>query len=366
MNLFSTLNALAEAVVVDVEQLSFSPEKRLLDKNYLFEICTCLITLTSKEEVRLAHYSVKEYLFSERIQRSPTASFQISEIGCGVLAKKICLVYLLDITYDGVCSAKDYLSKFTKDQRYDYNHQLAANFPFLTTALCWDLNDIGTISDLAIDGLLIRLFNPKEVHYQHCTNIRLIEILKGIRYPSWRTLPGAEPIVAFANACRHHLVGTAKAMLESKPDLVTSGDLLEFDPDNGYRDVYILRAGTLLDLLDVAIYFLDWGIINLLLDWGANPNANGPDRCCGVDVNALGDDGAIVRAIERRSTTDVDGKKGHMKKRYLSQNEIQQSIHARSSLRNYDTPLRIVETRLRQADGTSHKDGKKRDKLLAM
>ena len=34
--LFSTLNALAEAVVVDVEQLSFSSEKRLFDKNDVF------------------------------------------------------------------------------------------------------------------------------------------------------------------------------------------------------------------------------------------------------------------------------------------------------------------------------------------
>ncbi len=41
-NLFSTLNALAEAVVVDVEQLSFSSEKRIFDKNDVFEICTCL------------------------------------------------------------------------------------------------------------------------------------------------------------------------------------------------------------------------------------------------------------------------------------------------------------------------------------
>ena len=35
-------NALAEAVVVDVEQLSFSSEKRLFDKNDVFEICTRL------------------------------------------------------------------------------------------------------------------------------------------------------------------------------------------------------------------------------------------------------------------------------------------------------------------------------------
>lgn len=66
-NIFSMLNALAEAVVVDIEQLLFSLKKRLFDKNYLFEICTCLITLISKEELRLTHSSVKEYLFSERI-----------------------------------------------------------------------------------------------------------------------------------------------------------------------------------------------------------------------------------------------------------------------------------------------------------
>lgn len=431
-NRFSTLNALAEAVVVDVEQLSFSPEKRLLDKNDLFEICTCLITLTSKEEVRLAHSSVKEYLVSERIQHGPTKAFQISEMGFGILATKICLVYLLDITYEGSCKAQDY-HNFTKDQRYEYDNQLDATFPLLSTALCWESNDIGTISDPEIDGLLIRLFNPKGLHYEkwlHCTNIRSIEIIGGIRYPSWKSLPGAEPTIAFANACRHHLVGTAKVMLESKPDLVTSGHLLEFDPDNGYRDDHILRAGTLLDLLDVAIYCWDWRILVLLLNSGANPNAVSPDRCCklvfalkimrfgdssnfsldtktpdiiisllnrgadpnpdrvaitplqaavlgydcsivgllldaGAHVDAVGDDGAIVRAIERRSTTKQDpficrvDVHEEMGEEYLSQNEIQQSIHARSSLQNYETPLRIVETRLRS-------DGQKRDKLLAM
>lgn len=279
--LFPTINELAEAVVVDVEQLSFNPENRLLDKNYLFEICTCLITLTSNEKVRLAHYSVKEYFVSERIQRGPTTSFQISELGFRVLATKISIVYLLDITYDGSCSTKDYLN-FREDQRSEYHYQLDATFPFLTAVLSWDFDDIRNISDPAIDDLLMRLFNPKGVHYQqwlHCTNITRGNI--GVPgYPSWKTLPGAEPTIAFANACGFNLVGTAKVMLESKPDLVTSGDLLEFDPDNGYSDNCILRAGTLLDVLDVAIYFLNCEIIDLLLDWGAYPNPNRPDQCC--------------------------------------------------------------------------------------
>lgn len=427
-----TLNELAEAVVVDVEQLSFSPEKRLLDKNYLFEICTCLITLNSNGRVGLAHYSVKEYLVSDRIQRGPTTSFQISNIGFDVMYTKICLVYLLDITYDGSCSAKGY-HNFTEDQCSDYLYQLDATFPFLTAALNWDLMDIGHISDPAIDDLLIRLVNPNGIHYQqwlHCSN----SMTENVRVPyrSWKMLPGAEPTIAFANACGLNLVGTAKVMLESKPDLATSGDFIEFSPDNVYIHGGILEAGTLLDVLDVAIYFLDCEIVDLLLDWGANPNANRPDRCCkllfalkimlfgeqnyddfdtdilhiiksllnrgadpnphgvaitplqaaalgndcsvlellldaGADVNAVGDDEAIVRAIERRSTRKEDPFLHHLHpvlfrkigKECVSQYDIQQSIHARSSLRYYETPLRIVETRINM-------DIFKRDNRLAM
>lgn len=41
-----------------------------------------------------------------------------------------------------------------------------------------------------------------------------------------------------------------------------------------------MRAGTRLDLLDVAIYFFQDKFSKLLLDWGANPNDNSPDGCC--------------------------------------------------------------------------------------
>lgn len=326
------------------------------------------------------------------------------------MATKICLVYLLDITYDGVRSAKNYLLNFTKDQRYEYDHQFAATFLFLTIALCWDLHDIGTISEPAIDGLLIRLLDPKGVDYEqwlHCKNIRLIELLEGIKYSSWRTVPSAEPIVTFADASRQHLEETATATLISKPDLVMSGNLVEIDPDNGYRDDYIITAAEMaLDLLDVAFFFsigiaavnsfllgklcvlqnftLDTKTVHTLINRGADPNPKGQKITpleattlsedypilellpyARADLIAVGDEGVNVRAIERRSTTeqdpfisdvDVDRKIGDMKEGYLSQDKI----HAHNGLRNYETTLRIVETRLRYVHG------RKRDKLLAM
>lgn len=98
---FSDLYILTKAIVVDVDQLSFSPNKRLLGPDFLFKIYTCLIRYISKEKVKLAHYLVKEYLDSNQIQCGPAVSFQISEIRFGTLATKISFIYLLDITSEG-------------------------------------------------------------------------------------------------------------------------------------------------------------------------------------------------------------------------------------------------------------------------
>jgi hypothetical protein len=62
---------LAEAAIVDVEQLKFDAKDRLLSLDDLFEICSCLITKTGENAIKLAHYTVKEYLVSEQIKNSP-------------------------------------------------------------------------------------------------------------------------------------------------------------------------------------------------------------------------------------------------------------------------------------------------------
>src|SRR5947207_3662676 len=73
----------AEAVAVDVENQKFDPVlDRLREPSYIIKICstlviarstsyymqlTWLIDSTGREELRFAHYSVKEYLVSQRI-----------------------------------------------------------------------------------------------------------------------------------------------------------------------------------------------------------------------------------------------------------------------------------------------------------
>ena len=439
---FQSIDVLAEALAVDVEQLLFNPEKRLIDRNALFEICTCLVTLTNKDEIILAHYSVKEYLVSERIQLGPATSFQISDVSSNVLGAKIFLVYLLDITYERSCSFEDYRD-MTDPQRKDHYANEEGNFPLLSTAITWDryINQDAHIRavqgpDTALlDGLLIRLFNPKGSHYKQWQDRQKIywycHDKPVILYRDWKTQPGAELALAFANACRYGLIETAKVILESNPNLAMSGDLLEADFDYAWNDLNIIRAGTRLDLLDLAIFFSCDELVELLLDLGANPNRNSPDNCCklifalkikrfgdecgtqyvlamsnifesllgagvntnprglaltplqaaalcndswfvkllldaGAHVNAIGDDEAIVAGIKRRSTTeqlplitesDLDRTvcDFDFEEQYLTRNEISELIRKRSSRRNYETPLRIVENQLDRAGDSENR-----------
>ena len=82
-------------------------QERLHEPEDIVTICSSLISIVygsfrdrhdRKEyarEVRLAHFSVKEYLISRRISDGPAAYYSISEISSQSLMTEICLAYLL-------------------------------------------------------------------------------------------------------------------------------------------------------------------------------------------------------------------------------------------------------------------------------
>lgn len=84
----------------------FTPEKRLSEPTDVLTICTSLVTLTERKgshrepdtviELRLAHFSVKEYLLSQRIP----ANFGIEEIFANLYIAKTCLAYLLHFDFN--------------------------------------------------------------------------------------------------------------------------------------------------------------------------------------------------------------------------------------------------------------------------
>lgn len=151
----------------------FKPENRLSEPTDVLTICTGLVTRTDRKgrdrgepdtvtELRLAHFSVKEYLLSPRI----SANFRIEEIPANLWIAKTCLAYLLHFDSDLV-SEEDFV---------DYPLlQYAAN--------CWPVH-IRAIPDGSVDPLLnsmtLELFNPDKPCFLNWSRL----------YDQERRLPG--------------------------------------------------------------------------------------------------------------------------------------------------------------------------------
>jgi ankyrin repeat protein len=98
------IEEVAEVVAVDIEcDPRFDPGRRLREAQDILAICSSLVTTTSEttkgshdktmgRQIRLAHFSVKEYLVSERVQAT---RYRIQEIRANVSIAEICLAYLL-------------------------------------------------------------------------------------------------------------------------------------------------------------------------------------------------------------------------------------------------------------------------------
>ena len=98
------IKEVAEVIIVDIKG---DPQvdilKRLLEPQDILKICSSLVTTTMEETksphgtVRLSHFSVKEYLVSERIQTGPDRArpYSIREIHANVFIAEVCLAYLL-------------------------------------------------------------------------------------------------------------------------------------------------------------------------------------------------------------------------------------------------------------------------------
>ena len=108
------LKEIAEVIAIDVNETpQFDPQRRLPDPRDVVEICSSLITVTlgppddaeleggnlepSESFVRLAHFSVKEYLTSDIILQGQAVHFSLQETDCHLSVAKDCLAYLLHL-----------------------------------------------------------------------------------------------------------------------------------------------------------------------------------------------------------------------------------------------------------------------------
>src|SRR5436190_3423979 len=62
-----SLSEAAEAVAIDLKKGTFDLQNRLFDPGSILKICSALVSISHYyEELRFAHYSIKEYLLSKR------------------------------------------------------------------------------------------------------------------------------------------------------------------------------------------------------------------------------------------------------------------------------------------------------------
>jgi ankyrin repeat protein len=90
----------AEVLAIDVERdPAFDRDEVLEDPLEVLNICSSLVIFTGSlnETIALAHYSVQEYLVSDRIRQGHAKKYSMQEAECHSAITKGCLKYLLQL-----------------------------------------------------------------------------------------------------------------------------------------------------------------------------------------------------------------------------------------------------------------------------
>jgi hypothetical protein len=103
-----SVTEVAEVVAIDVARdLAFNRDEVLVDPLEALDICSSLVTITKNEEdgrlgsteqiIALAHYSVQEYLVSDRIRQGLAKQYSMQEAECHNAIAKGSLKYLMQL-----------------------------------------------------------------------------------------------------------------------------------------------------------------------------------------------------------------------------------------------------------------------------
>ncbi len=306
---------ISEAVAIDVERdPSFDMQEVLEDPLDVLKICPSLVTiannkLDSMEEspfrewmgeewtpwpkmvrqvVVLAHYSVKEYLTSERIRQGPAARYSMQDAACNEVLAKSCLGYLLQFQRPDSLS-KDNIKGF-KLARY------SAEF--------WISHVRAAVEESkTLRQVIMKLFETKGGAFLNW--IRVYDPDHGSRDPDLtkplESIPA--PLYYASRAGLAEIV--SRLLLESGSDVTAEGghygNALQVASTHGHTEVVELllskgadvsaKAGYYSSALHAASHQGHDKIVKLLLSKGADVNTKGREWGSSLDtasaINAL-------------------------------------------------------------------------------
>ena len=99
----------ADIVAIDTAEPYYDPENGYSSPRELLSVCSGLVSTRTSwreggrygsekfeiEELRLAHFSVKEYLVSDRVNLGPALKYKLDELSCHETLAFLCISYLL-------------------------------------------------------------------------------------------------------------------------------------------------------------------------------------------------------------------------------------------------------------------------------
>ena len=108
------IREVADLVAINTEEPYYDPDDRYSNPRELLSVCSGLVsTRISKrwggryrlaefeiEELRLAHFSVKEYLVSDRVSLGSASKYELDEVSCHETLANLCISYLLQYEQD--------------------------------------------------------------------------------------------------------------------------------------------------------------------------------------------------------------------------------------------------------------------------
>lgn len=99
-----TIDEAAETIPIELDETpQVDLERRLVDSDDLLSMCSALVILETQEDdtdgrrtvLRLAHFSIREFLLSTRIRESSVSHWQMDHISCHLFIARLFIAYIL-------------------------------------------------------------------------------------------------------------------------------------------------------------------------------------------------------------------------------------------------------------------------------
>ncbi len=272
-----TLAEIGEVLAVDVqEDPRFDVDRRFSQPRDILMICSSLVTTAVENddiddanvEVKLAHFSVKEYLVSDRIRNGPAKDYSIQESHANASIAETCLAYFLHFVNSGLPAAQFI---------YAFPLAIYASKNWISHA------EVADSEASTYPMLIMELLIDKK-----CDSLNLMRI------PDFHSFGND----GYWDLCSPLYYASSKGLLEPVKSLLDKG--CDVNAEGGYH-------GT---ALQAASFGGDEMMVQLLLEKGADVNAK-----CGMHMystalqvaSATGHERAVPLLLGKNASVNVKG-----------------------------------------------------------